>query len=186
MEYTQRIDGLIAELLRSRPRVGPEHLPGIPDEDGARFLELYAELHGQDGSVAWDGTSLRNVRSVGSGPAASDAEQATVEPSVAATPKSAGVRDAGLSPVDQILAEPVGASMLDTKPSGGAVSAWMWLLPLAFLVPGGILAWWLTRETNRTIARWMLATGVIMTVVTVASGSALRGLMNGMLQAVGK
>ena len=183
MEYTQRIDDLISELLATRTRVGPEHLPGIPDEDGARFLQRYADLHGQDGSVAWDGARLKVAR-----PAApvSSPDDLSAQPSTSASSNTAPGREAKPSPVDQILAQPVGASMLDTRPTGGAVSAWMWLLPLTFLIPGGILAWWLTRESNRSVARWMLALGVAMTVVTVVSGSALRDLMNGMLEAVGK
>lgn len=70
----------------------------------------------------------------------------------------------GPSPVDIALS--AGPSKLDTERSGGKVPLWWWLLPTVFLLPGGLAAWWFVRETNRTIARWLLWTGVALTVVT--------------------
>lgn len=164
MEYSERFEEQISELLRTRSSVAPEQLPGIADDEGARLLEHYARLHGTDGSVVWDGARLRA--------AVVPDDERPAEPS----PHGSG--ETASSPVDQILAQPVGKSMLDSKPAGGAVPGWMWLLPLTLLLPGGIVAWWMTRETNRTIARLLLATGIVLTLVTVWALQASSGLID--------
>ena len=76
---------------------------------------------------------------------------------------------------------PQGPSLLDSKPSGAAVPKWMWLLPLIFALPGGIVAWFLVRATNRGGAWLLLATGAVMTVLTALSA----GQMGSMLGALG-
>lgn len=87
-----------------------------------------------------------------------------------------------LSPVDQILAiGPQGASLLDSKASGAPVPKWMWLLPLILALPGGIVAWFLVRGTNRAGAWVLLGVGVAVTVLTALS----IGPMGSMLGALG-
>ena len=77
------------------------------------------------------------------------------------------------SPVDELLAaqraDKGGRSLLDSAPAGGRVSGWWWFLPLTFLLPGGIIAFFAVRATNRTVAWWMLAVGVVGTALTIAS-----------------
>jgi hypothetical protein len=170
VEYSRRIDDQIAELLYLRSRVVPEQLPGIADEDGALFLEHFAEIHGADGSIVWDGGTLSLVQAVASAPTAQPVvpDQQSPGPHVPrATP----------SPVDQVLAAPVGASLLDSEPVGEPVPKWMWLLPLTFLFVGGIIAWLLTRNTNRTMARVFLITGIVLTVVTLLTMRMSAGLI---------
>jgi hypothetical protein len=84
----------------------------------------------------------------------------------AAVPRAEG----GPSPVEQILAMgPQGGSLLDSRPAGAAIPKWMWLLPLILALPGGIVAWLLVRESNRTGAWVLLGVGVATTVLTVLS-----------------
>ncbi|HSK47177.1 MAG TPA: hypothetical protein VLA05_04130 [Coriobacteriia bacterium] len=72
-----------------------------------------------------------------------------------------------LSPVDQILALPPQArSLLDTRPAGRPVPKWMWLLPLTFALPGGIVGWLLVKDSNQAAARGMLVIGAIATLFT--------------------
>jgi len=174
MEYSDRIDAQIAELLSTRTRLTPAHLPGIPDDEGAALLRHYAELHGADEHVTWDGGRLVRER-----PAASQAHTIDDRPA-APTP---GPPDATLgaahgdapkkaSPVEEILAAPAEKSLLDSAPAG-AVPRWLWLLPVLFAFPGGLVAWMLARGTNRTIARTMLVVGIVMTLLSVWAGSAL-------------
>jgi len=177
MEYSPRIEQLITELLAARGAVAPENLPGIPDEDGARFLAHYAEVS-SGGAASWDGARL----SAGSVPQSSPAER-PVAASGPTPPNTSGFTSTR-SPVDEILSAPVGESMLDTKPAGRPVPMWMWLLPLTFLLPGGVIAWWMTRETNRTISWLLLLTGVVMTIITVASGPIVRDMMAPIIQSV--
>jgi len=176
MEYSPRIEQLISELLAARGTVAPESLPGIPDEDGAQFLAHYAAVSG--GAASWDGARL----------SANPGQQADLparpESAAGSTPERTSVAASTRSPVDEILSAPVGASMLDTKPAGRPVPMWMWLLPLTFLLPGGVVAWWMTRETNRTISWLLLLTGVVMTIITVASGPIVRDMMAPMIQSV--
>jgi hypothetical protein len=190
MEYTERIDDLITELLRTRSRITPSHLPGIPDEEGAAFLARYAEIHGADANVRWDGTRLIRERPRGSvedrdglgksptesaEPAPTTAQAASHAPAVGGSSEQKHDGEGGRSPVDEILAAPAGRTLLDSRPSGGAVSGWLWLLPLGFALPGGLIAWWLVRDTNRSVARAMLVAGVVLTVLGALSYAAFRG-----------
>jgi len=178
VEYSDRIDAQIAELLSSRNRVTPAHLPGIPDEEGAALLQHYAELHGAEEHIAWDGARLVRER-----PATATSAMPTESPQAqrpsAVEPMAAGpVPDeprSKPSPVDEILAAPVDRSLLDSA-SSGAVPRWMWLLPLMLALPGGLIAWLLVRDTNRTIARALLITGVIVTVLSILAGTAFQGI----------
>ncbi len=170
MEYSERIDQQIAELLSTRNRVTPAHLPGIPDEDGAALLEHYARLHGAEQHVRWDGARLLRVRPL--------AEQAEV-PEPAANGQAVAAAEASgqrqkPSPVDQVLAAPVEKSLLDSAASA-PVSAWLWLLPLGLGLPGGLIAWLLAKDTNRGVARAMLVVSVIVTVLSLVAGVSLRG-----------
>ncbi len=172
MEYSERIDQQIAELLSTRNRVTPAHLPGIPDDEGAALLEHYAGLHGAEQHVRWDGDRLVRERPV--------AEQAAV-PEAGAASGQASRRPAGASgqpkkpsPVDQVLAAPVEKSLLDSAASA-PVSPWLWLLPLVLGLPGGLIAWLLVKDTNRGVARAMLVVSVIVTIVSVVAGVSLRG-----------
>ncbi|PKQ15542.1 MAG: hypothetical protein CVT67_08985 [Actinobacteria bacterium HGW-Actinobacteria-7] len=169
--YTSGIDSQITELLRSRGHVLPYNLAGIPDEEGIELLQHYLELHPEETTLIFDGSELRLA------PAAPPAQ-----------PQIAGVgsrpQASGLSPVDQVLQAPVGKSMLDTKAAGGHVSRWWWTLPLSFLVLGGVIAWWFNRERNPTVAWALLITGIVMTIITVAtlgpSSALLKGLVSTM------
>jgi len=176
MEYSDRIDAQIAELLSTRTRLTPAHLPGIPDDEGAALLRHYAELHGADEHVTWDGGRLVRER-----PAASQAPATIDDRSAAPTPGPSAATIGSThdeapkkaSPVEEILAAPAEKSLLDSAPSG-AVPRWLWILPVLFAFPGGLVAWMLARGTNRTIARTMLVVGIVMTLLSVWAGSALQ------------
>ena len=89
----------------------------------------------------------------------------------------AGTPAAPLSPVDQVLQAPVGKSLLDSRPVGGHVAGWWWMLPLSLGVIGGIVAWWFTRDDNRTVARTLLIAGVVVTVLTAVSMGPMRAML---------
>lgn len=100
-------------------------------------------------------------------PAAPPAYGSAGDTFAAGTPGVAAYDYKPASAVD--IALNAGPSKLDTKRSEGAVGIWAWLLPTGLLLPGGIVAWLLFRNTNRRIANWLFWTGVACTVLTVAS-----------------
>ncbi len=185
MEYSDRMDAQIAELLSSRTRVTPAHLPGVPDEEGAALLKHYAEIHGADEHVMWDGRRLVRER-----PAAVDAADSGTKPDTPESvtpaasrpqpsPTTSGPKaeESGPkpSPVDEILAASVDKSLLDSAPSG-KVSSWLWLLPFLFALPGGLIAWLIVRDTDRSVARAMLITGAVMTVFWIFAGAGFQSV----------
>lgn len=159
MDYTLGIDSQITRTLDNRGQVDSADIPGVADEDAAQLLRHYVELHDGLGLV-FDGRVLR------------------VAPVVAAQPSPAPATV--LSPVDEILRAPVTTSLLDTKPSGGHVARWWWILPLSLGIIGGLAAWWFTREQNRSVARALLITGIVITVLTVATIGPTRALLKGL------
>jgi hypothetical protein len=163
VDYTPAIDAQIAEILRNRGRVEPWNLAGIDDEDGVALLRQYARVHESEGGLSFEGATL----------------------SVAPTDvQGVSASAPALSPVDQVLQAPVGASRLDTKPAGARVPTWWWLLPFTFLALGGVIAWWFVRDENRAVARAMLITGIVMTVLTVATIGPTTSLINEMTSAM--
>lgn len=171
MEYSERIDQQIAELLSTRNRVTPAHLPGIPDDEGAALLERYAEVHGTEQHVVWDGTRLVRERAIAEPPAPSEA---TASPEQRVASGATSGRQDKPSPVDQVLAAPVEKSLLDSGPSA-PVSPWLWLLPLGLGLPGGLIAWLLVKDTNRGVARAMLVASVVATILFIVAGVSMRG-----------
>lgn len=163
VDYTPAIDAQIAELLRNRGRVETWNLAGIDDEDGVALLRQYARVHESEGGLSLEGATLIAA------PVEADG--------IAAPPQE-------LSPVDQVLQAPVGASRLDTKPAGARVPAMWWLLPLTFLALGGVVAWWFVRDENRAVARAMLISGIVMTVLTAATISTTASLITEMTAAM--
>lgn len=175
-EYTPQIDAYIASLLAAGGPVGAGDLAGLEPQAARELLQRYALEHQYDASApVFDGVSLRS-RSAGV-PAAVQAQIPAEAPAVAPAVAPAAPFDAALpvttdygfapSPVD--IALQAGPSALDTKPSQGKVGLWAWLLPTSLLLPGGILAWFLFKGTNRRIAAALFWTGVAMTVVTIAT-----------------
>lgn len=169
-EYSTGIEGQIASALRSKGSVATDDIPGILPDEAARFLRRYADEHSAEGAV-FDGSVLRAVQG-------------------AADSGAPGFRPAAVaSPVEQVLAVPSGPTLLDSAPAGRPVSKWLWALPLALGVVGGVVAWLLSRDENPRTARNMLVTGVAVTVVTtclplacVLAGApfgALRGAVSG-------
>ncbi len=57
-------------------------------------------------------------------------------------------------------------------PASGNVSFLFWLLPVLFAFVGGIAAFFLVRTKNPKLARIMLITGIVMTLVLAALGAA--------------
>ncbi len=160
--YSPQIESQIAQALRLRGRVAPDSIPGLTDEEGAAFLARFADDH--PGQVAYEGADLVPVAPLGS---------------VAPVPVTPGPDDAApkLSPVDQVLASGPGTSLLDTRPSQGKVAGWLWILPLTFLLPGGIIAWFIAKDQNRAVARTMLIVSAALTVLTVVTAPAIGPMM---------
>ena len=155
-EYTARIDGQIAQSLKARGYASPELVAGFTVEEGARLLEQYARLHLAE--VDYDSRSGRLVAS---------APPAVVAAAVPAAPEPPAEP---LSPVDQVLAAPVGRSVLDVRSSGGAYPKWTWWLVLGFGLPGALVAWFVVRDTNPQAGKAMLWTGLAVQVLSVAAG----------------
>jgi hypothetical protein len=164
VDYTLGIDSQITRTLDNRGQVDSSDIPGVSDEDATQLLRQYVELHDGLGLV-FDGRVLR-----------------VVAPPVAQPPSPAPA--AALSPVDEILRVPVTTSLLDTKPSGGHVPRWWWILPLSLGIVGGLAAWWFTREQNRAVARALLITGIVITVLTIATIGPTRALLKGFSDAM--
>lgn len=147
-EYSPGIEAQIASVLRSRGRVTSDEIPGIPSEEATFLLRRYAVEHAADGAI-FDGSVLR-----------ADTDQ-PAESVTHVTP-----RDAPVSPIDQVLAAPLGPALLDSAPAGRPVSRWLWAMPLALGAVGGVIAWLLARDESPRTARNLLVTGVVVTVVT--------------------
>lgn len=157
MEYTEAIDGQISLLLRQRGHVTPAMLAGVDEADGALLLSRYVEVHSSEAALVFDGQRLTPA------PSAPAARPATPAP----VPGSAVER---LSPVDQVLAAPQGKSLLDVKPSGGRYPKWAWVIVLGFGILGGIVAWFVVKDSNPRAARQMLVTGLIVQIVSTLAG----------------
>lgn len=147
-EYSSGIEAQIASVLRSKGRVASDEIPGIPSEEGARFLRRYAVEHTADG-VILDGSVLRVD---------------TARPADATTQAMQG--NAAASPIEQVLAAPPGPALLDSAPAGRPVSRWLWALPFALGAVGGVIAWLVSRDESPRTARHLLITGVVVTVLT--------------------
>lgn len=160
VEYTQAVDAQISRLLSLKGRVTPDMIAGFDPADAAGLLQRYVEVHAHevalvidDGTLTW--ASIESVQS----PTPNTYGQVQVAPT--------------LSPVDQVVGMERGASLLDTKPAGGKVSGWLWLLPLSFGVIGGVIAWAIAKGTNRQVALALMWAGV---AVTIVSGVAFVGM----------
>lgn len=168
IEFNQRIEEQIAEILRRDGRVSPDGLPGLPPEDGERLLRRYAEVHSDNRSVDFDGRVL--ARTVGD----------STPPVAVAGPRS----PSGQSPVEQILAAPVGKALLDSAPLGPPVNRALWLLPLSLGLPGGLIAWFVVRDSNARVARSLLILGVVVQLFTVVISAALGPSIRPMLDSL--
>lgn len=154
-EYTQRIDEQIARTLELRGKVSPDALAGLTAEEALGFLRHYSSLR-PDAPLTFDGDTLSYL----------------LPPQL---PQAGPVR---LSPVDQVLAAPVGKSKLDTKMSGGAYPKWTWLLVFSFGLPGGIVAWLVVRDSNPGAAKGLLVMGVVVQIVSTLFGIAMVSSMS--------
>ncbi len=163
-EYTHAIDTQISDELRRRGRVDSTALPGLGPEEGAAFLRRYLELHRHEVPLRMEGDSLTYDLPVSGG------ELSPVQSSFQG-PSTTGVQRAP-SPVEQVLAQPSGKTLLDAPPSGGRVSGGLWALPFVFGAIGGLIAWALARDSNERVARQMLIFGIVMTVVGCCLGAA--------------
>ena len=65
-------------------------------------------------------------------------------------------------------AAPRGRPKIGGEPSAQPVPAAWWLLPILFGTIGGIIAWALTRERDRRMARNMLFTGIGLSLVLLS------------------
>lgn len=124
----------------------------VPAE-AAEALQQFAFAHQYERLLRFDGSVLSAVT-------------AASRPASPAVAVASPVADE--SPVDIALRN-AGPSALDTKSSAGHVPRWLWILPLSLLAVGGVAAYLIAREQNRTVAKWMLWTGILLTVLTVAT-----------------
>lgn len=157
LEYNQAIDAAISAQLTARGVVGLRDVSGATEAEAAQLLATYVELHRASRPLEFDGRALRSLP--------------TEPPAVVTAPSAAG----SVSPVDQVLATAAGGggALLDAPRGEPAVSKFMWLLPLGFALPGGILAWVLTREQSPRTARSLFWVGVIVTIISVCLSAAL-------------
>lgn len=165
MQYSNAIDQQITDMLRTGRPVTPDMLAGIPDDVGLEFLRYYAQVHAQHFAVHFDGAQL----TVSPPQPVAPSQPAGSPQPVVATPPGAAVP---LSPVDQVLSQPQGASLLDTAPSGSPVPKWLWALPFGFGVFGGVIAWIIARDANKSAAKAMLIAGIVVTIVSIAFSAA--------------
>lgn len=146
VEYGAAIDAQISQLLASRGRVTPDMVAGVEPNDAAELLQRYVEVHSGETPLVFDGNVL------------TWASQPT------------GAVDSGyqptLSPVDQVSSLSRTGSLLDSPPSGGKVPGWLWVAVFFLGAPGGVLAWFVARDTNRQTARTMLIAGIVVTVIS--------------------
>lgn len=152
-EYTQAVDAQISRLLSLKGRVTPDMIAGFDPTEATGLLKRYVEVHASDVALVIDDGALTW---------ASVASPAAPAPDTSGQPQVAPA----LSPVDQVVGMERGASLLDTKPAGGKVSGWLWLLPLSFGVLGGAIAWAVAKGTNRQVASALMWAGVAVTVVS--------------------
>lgn len=158
-EYTQAVDAQISRLLGLKGRVTPDMIAGFDPAEAAELLARYVEVHAHEVALVIDDGALT---------------WASVAPATTFPPAASGQSHApAVSPVDQVIGMERGASLLDTKPAGGKVSGWLWLLPLSFGVIGGVMAWAIAKGTNRQVALALMWAGV---AVTVVSGIAFVGM----------
>ncbi len=171
MQYSNAIDQQITDMLRTGRPVTPDMLAGIPDDVGLEFLRYYAQIHAQHFAVHFDGARLTVSAPPSVAPAqpvAPSQPASSPQPVAAATPGAA----VPLSPVDQVLSQPQGASLLDTAPSGSPVPKWLWALPFGFGIFGGVIAWIIARDANKSAAKAMLIAGIVVTIVSIAFSAA--------------
>lgn len=164
-EYTPGIDAQISEELRLRGRVTASSIPGLSDAEGAAFLLRYLEIHRHETPLRIEDGELRF-----------DVPPPAVL--AAAEPTSSGGDEPTrsvptLSPVDQVLAQPTGRSLLDTPTIGGRVNKALWILPFAFGFVGGIIAWAAARGDSERTARQMLVAGVVLSALWGCIGLAM-------------
>lgn len=155
VEYGPNIEAQIAERLRLHSSVTVDDIAGLSAEQAAPLLQRYAQIHGADRSMSFDGRTLTLTERPDATPGSGPADWGPV-PLGAAIP----------SPVDQVLASGGGRSALDTRRSE-SVSKAMWLLPVALGLLGGVVAWFVTRDESPRTARSLLVTGVVVQVVTM-------------------
>jgi hypothetical protein len=161
-EYSARLDEQIGQMLARRGSVTSEMLAGFEDREAEGLLRRYAELHANEVGCMFDGTAL------------------ILPDAVASAPEPAG----RLSPVEQVLAAPVGPSLLDSRPAGKAYPKWLWGLVFIFGPLGGIAAWLLLREDNPGAGRAMLITSVVLLLVQLSTGLVVKGSMAHLLAIV--
>ncbi len=169
VEYSHAIDAQISEELRRSGRVSPGSIPGLSEEQGAAFLRRYLKIHQAEVPLRLEEGHLTYDT-----PAPSQPQVTSGGSAVSTGPAAASQRP---SPVDQVLSQPVGRSLLDAAPSGGRVSGALWLLPFSLGAVGGLIAWALARETNERVARQMLIVGVVLTVVGFCLGAAMAPML---------
>jgi hypothetical protein len=164
LEYNQAIDAAISAQLRMRGQAHLHDISGATDVEAVRMLETYLQVHGREVALDFDGRVLRYrvVR-----------DDATPAPGASdVTP---------LSPVEQVLAAQSGSALLDAPRSEAGASKLLWLLPLAFALPGGIIAWAITREQSPRTARNLFWAGVVVSIVSICLSAALAPQMGALL-----
>jgi hypothetical protein len=194
VEYGERIDSQIADRLRTRHCVTVEDIPGLSAEQAAPLLRQYAELHGAEHGVRFDGVNLVETWSRPAPMGELGASYENVAPAYspygdlppASPPASSGVPSGASptattaawdrSPVDAVLAGDGGRSALDTHRSE-AVPKLMWLLPVIFGLLGGLVGWLIVREEAPRTGRNLLILGVVITVLSFCSTAALGPVM---------
>ncbi len=170
MEYSARIDEHISQLLSQRGKVTPDMIAGFDEGDAARFLARYVEIHNHEVPLVFDGEVMTWAAATVASEPYSGSPAVQMPPTVP-------------SPVDQVMSMDTSGSLLDTERSGGKVAGWMWILPLTIGLPGGIAAWFLARDTNRSTAKALLWVGVAITVVSalmaIPAGNMLKDVQSG-------
>lgn len=156
-EYTASIEAQIDEALRLRGSVGVDDIPGIDAVTGEGFLRHYAHAREHDPELIFDGATLTR-RAVS--PAASPAGPDSLPGPAVGAPEPAG------SHLERVVAGPQYPAVLDSAPSARPVSPWMWLLPLALGLVGGIVAFMLAKGEDSRAARNLLIAGVAVSVLT--------------------
>lgn len=187
-EYNAQLDAQISQVLGTRGRVTADDVAGFPTSEAAGFLAYYAQLHGGQVPLVFDGVTLTYAQAQGQQvpsqepSAANSSTGATAggaPPGAALTPTySASTGFAGEGPTNQsyggAYAPPAPGLAIPGSYSQPVAWGW-WILPVLFGFIGGIIAWAVNRQRNPSVARGMLAVGVAFGILSgcFSAGSAL-------------